>query len=59
MLGCCVNVDYTDPRNFQVLVRGGYYFFETRVFRRNGADALRLPEIGKGCRKLKYSNTER
>ena len=55
MLGCRVDTDYTDPRHFQVLVRGGHYFFETRVFRRDGAHALRLPGIGKDfrrCRKL-------
>jgi hypothetical protein len=52
MLGCRIDADYTDRRHFQVLVRGGHYFFETRVFRRDGAHALRLPGIGKGFRKL-------
>jgi hypothetical protein len=40
-LDCRASVNETDPRHIQVVVRGGHYFFETRVFRRNGSDALR------------------
>ena len=62
MLGCRVDADYyTDPRHyprhFQVLVRGGHYFFETRVFRRDGAHALRLPGIGKDFRRYRKLNS--
>lgn len=41
MSGCRVNFDEADLRHLQVVVRGGYYFSETRVSRRDGSDALR------------------